>query len=368
MPLPTTGTEGEFWIALASIPNLGNDGIRRLLKIFGSPKAVLAANEAALIGEVGAARAKAILSHRVDGESERVIGATLKWLEAPSNHLITLADDDYPAPLLEIADPPVVLYGRGRRDLLASTCLAVVGSRNATPVGMQNAEQFAKTISQQGITIVSGLALGIDAGAHRGGLLGRASTIAIVGTGMDLVYPAQNKALAQQIANEGLVLSEFDLGTPPLPRNFPRRNRIISGLSQGVLVVEAALESGSLITARQALEQGRDVFAIPGSIHSPLSKGAHTLIKQGAKLVDDAQDILSDLGWGMATARAKPVAQKSDMPHHPLLEAIGFDPVSTDELCMRTGRGAHELASALTELEIAGQVVQLPGGKYQRLA
>jgi DNA processing protein len=290
------------------------------------------------------------------------------WLSQPGHHLIARADADYPKLLLEIPDPPAVLYGKGRRELLSSNALAIVGSRNATPQGAKNAEVFAEAVSNTGLCVVSGLALGIDAAAHRGGLKGSASTIAVVGTGLDIVYPLRNKALTAELALRGLILSEFPLGTPPLPGNFPRRNRIISGLTQGCLVVEAALASGSLITARLAADQGRDVFAIPGSIHSPFSKGCHHLIKQGAKLVESAEDILDELGYraqqiNVATPnRINAVACKD-----PLLDAIGFDPESFDTLLMLTGIPVAVLSAKLVEWEILGAVAPLPGGRYQRI-
>jgi DNA processing protein len=297
MPVPAPGAEPRAWLALQLIPGLGGDGIRKLLARFGTPSSALAQTVSSLGQVVASSVARAIAL----GPPEDQLEAAQKWLENESNHLLTLADDDYPRQLLEIADPPPILYLKGRRELLSRPALAVVGSRNATPSGLQNAEAFARNLSDAGFTIISGMALGIDAAAHRGGLAGGGASIAVVGTGLDLVYPARNKALAHELVERGLIMSEFPLGTPALAKNFPRRNRIISGLSRGVLVVEAALASGSLITARQAGEQGREVFAIPGSIHSPFSKGCHQLIKQGAKLVDDANDILTELQWN-ATA------------------------------------------------------------------
>ena len=270
--------------------------------------------------------------------------------------------------MLEIADPPPLLYGRGRRELLRSTGIAVVGSRNGTPQGLQNAEAFGEALSKAGLCVVSGLALGIDAAAHRGGLRGQGSSIAVVGTGLDLVYPAKNKALAVELGESGLILSEFSLGTPALAGNFPRRNRIISGLSKGCLVVEAALASGSLITAKLAGEHGREVFAIPGSIHSPFSKGCHQLIKQGAKLVESAQDILEELGAIPPSPKpSSPARGPADDASDPLLAALGFDPVGFDALMERTGAAPDALSAKLVEWEIAGLVAALPGGKYQRL-
>ncbi|MDO9468514.1 MAG: DNA-processing protein DprA, partial [Thiobacillus sp.] len=269
------------WLRLALTDGVGNTSLLRLLTAFGSPEAVLASGRSALMMHLSAAQCDALL-----GEPDTAaLDAAQAWLAQAGNSLMTLADEDYPKSLLEIADPPAVLYCKGRRELLNLPGFGIVGSRNATPQGVRDAEAFAHALSDAGLTIISGLALGIDAAAHRGGLAGAGSSVAIVGTGLDRVYPARNKALAHQLVEKGLIVSEFALGTPPLPGHFPRRNRLISGLSRGVLVVEAAPNSGSLITARVATEQGREVFAIPGSIHSPLSRGCHALIKQGAKLV-----------------------------------------------------------------------------------
>lgn len=364
MPIPALGAEPQAWLALDLIPGLGGEGLRKLLARFGAPSAVLQQSVSMLSQSVAPAVASAIAA----GPPPEKIEATLKWLEAESNHLLTLADEDYPPQLLEIADPPPILYLKGRRELLARPGLAVVGSRNATPSGLQNAEAFARNLSEAGFAIISGMALGIDAAAHRGGLSARGSSIAVVGTGLDLVYPARNKALAHELAENGLIVSEFALGTPALAKNFPRRNRIISGLSRGVLVVEAALASGSLITARQAGEQGREVFAIPGSIHSPLSKGCHQLIKQGAKLVDEANDILIELRWGGAKpATATAAGDVDDAESDPLLAAMGFDPVSVDSLLERAKLPTDQLVARLTELELDGAIASMPGGKYQRL-
>ena len=360
MPLPPAGSEPEAWLALDLIPGLGSDGARRLLTQFGSPSAILSLSYPALASIVNSNVASAIVA----GADPAKLAAALAWLDDANNHLLTLADTDYPALLMEITDPPVMLFLKGRRELLGAPGLAVVGSRNATPGGKQTAELFSGTLSDVGLTIVSGMAMGIDAAAHQGGLAGRGSSIAVVGTGLDLVYPARNKALAHSLAEKGLILSEFSLGTPALANNFPRRNRIISGLSRGVLVVEAALASGSLITARMAAEQGRDVFAIPGSIHSPFAKGCHHLIKQGAKLVDDASDILLELGLApVAGATAKAPGVVGDL----VLDAMGFDPVSIDALTGRVAMPTEKIVARLTELELDGAIASLPGGKYQRL-
>jgi DNA processing protein len=362
MPLPAPSSEAAAWLSLCLARGVSQAMVRKLLGRFGSPEAVLAQSAGSLGTALTNKEAEALLAER---DSERV-RATLAWLASPENHLVTLADEDYPRALLEIADPPPVLYLKGRRELLGATALAIVGSRNATPQGIKNAESFAEALSVAGLTIVSGMALGIDAAAHSGGLRGRGASIAVVGTGLDIVYPARNRELAHALAANGAIVSEFALGTPGIAANFPRRNRIISGLANGCLVVEAAIASGSLITARLAGEQGRDVFAIPGSIHSPLSKGCHLLIKQGAKLVDAAEDILEELGMGRQ--EAAPPKPSTDAPGNPLLDQLGHDPVSLDELMTRTGLAAAELSAGLMALEISGQVTSLPGGKFQRLA
>ncbi|MBL8519391.1 MAG: DNA-protecting protein DprA [Betaproteobacteria bacterium] len=366
MPVPPAGAAPAAWLSLAHVSGLGPDLARRLLQAFGNPEAILVASSAALTPIAGAKLAQAIVAARQDPR----VDAALTWLAAPDNHLLTWADEDYPARLLEVGDPPFVLYLKGRRELLGREAIGVVGSRNATAGGMQLAEAFSETLSNAGLTIVSGMAMGIDAAAHEGGLKGKGSSIAVVGTGLDLVYPARNRALAHRLAESGLILSEFNPGTPAIAGNFPRRNRIISGLSRGILVVEAALNSGSLITARLAGEQGRDVFAIPGSIHSPFSKGCHTLIKQGAKLVDDAADILTELGMMAAgPGRAQEAqARKPGEAVDPLLDAMGYDPVTADALATRTGQPAGQVLARLTQWELEGAVISLAGGKFQRIA
>lgn len=350
----------DAWLRIASLPGIGDAAQRRLLESFGSPEAALAASHTRLSACLSARQIEALKA----GPDPERLAQTRVWLDAPGHHLVTWLDEDFPAQLREIADPPVLLYAKGRRELLGQNCLAIVGSRSATPQGEANAEAFAQVLSEAGITIVSGLALGIDAAAHRGGLKGIGSTIAVVGTGLDRVYPARNKALAHEIAENGLLLSEFHLGTISAPGHFPKRNRLISGLSHAVLVVEAALNSGSLITAKLALEQGREVMAIPGSIHSPLSKGCHALIKQGAKLVESAQDIAEELAWPAMPAALRVAAQGET---DPLLQHLGFDPVSLDQLCERSGLTVEALSAKLLTLELEGMVTQLPGGRYQRL-
>ena len=275
--------------------------------------------------------------------------------------------------LLSIADPPPALYYIGRRALLNRPAVAIVGSRNATPQGLENAEAFAAALSSSGMTVVSGLAIGIDAAAHRGGLSGAGSSLAVIGTGIDRVYPARNRDLAHTLAEKGGLLSQFSLGTAPLPGNFPRRNRLISGLARGVLVVEATLNSGSLITARAAAEQGREVFAIPGSIHSPFSRGSHRLIKDGAKLVETAQDILEELGTlgvitpASASAAAPQAKDASSRDATRLLAALGSEGATVDRLVERSGLSSSAVTVALLELELRGQVAALPGGTFQRI-
>jgi DNA processing protein len=346
------------WIKLSLVPGLGGQSLRKLLHAFGLPQQVLRAGHSALTKIVSPEIAARVLS---DLDSAAVEDA-LRWSAADGHAVLTLADSDYPQALLETPDPPALLYLRGRRELLALPALAMVGSRNATPQGISNAQQFARAFSNAGLTIVSGLALGIDAAAHQGGLDGAGSTIAVLGTGADLLYPQRNRTLGERIAREGLIVSEFPLGTPPNGGNFPRRNRVISGLARGCLVVEAALASGSLITARLAAEQGREVFAIPGSIHSPHSKGCHALIKQGAKLVECAQDVLQELGiHGLVPA---PAAATAAAPG--LLAHLAYDPCDIDTLCARSGLTAQVVSAMLLQLELDGKVASLPGGLYQR--
>ena len=354
----------KAWLALSLTRGLGGESARRLLKEFGSPEAVFAASAGSLKTVVKSDVAAELSKGIVDD----TVAPALAWLEDGNNSIVTLADSDYPQALLNIPDPPLLLYVKGRLDLLNRSALAVVGSRNATPQGINNAEAFAKSLSDAGLCIISGMAHGIDAAAHRGALRCQGnncgSSIGVVGTGLDKVYPAANRDLAHALANQGALVSEFPLGTPPLAANFPRRNRIISGMSAGCLVVEASLQSGSLITARLALEQGRDVFAIPGSIHAPQSKGCHALLKQGAKLVETAQDILEELG-GLVIASASSAEIKGADPV--LLGHLGFDPVDVDTLNMRCGLTIAELSAMLLTLELEGRISALPGGLYQRI-
>lgn len=354
-----TAGELQAWLGLSLTPGLGGKSFRTLLAAFGGPERIYAASRAEL-GKHVSAELAAIIARGIDGAA---IATALAWLEQPGNQLITLADCDYPQRLLEISDPPPLLYLKGRRELLNRPALAIVGSRNATPQGVLNAEAFAQNLAQAGLTIISGLATGIDAAAHQGSLRGAGGTIAVVGTGLDIIYPARNKTLAHAIVENGALISEFPLGTPSIAGNFPRRNRIISGMSAGCLVVEAAVQSGSLITARLAVEQGREVFAIPGSIHSPVARGCHALIKQGAKLVESAQDILDELNLSVIGQTNAQVEDNDD----PLWRAMGFDPVPFDMLVQRSGLTASALCAMLLERELLGLVATLPGGLYQRI-
>ncbi|MBS3935566.1 MAG: DNA-processing protein DprA [Sulfuritalea sp.] len=356
------------WLRLTLIPGIGGEGQRRLLKAFGAPAAIFSASGGALRGVLGGALAERLAGHDVRAE----IDVALAWAAQAGNHILTLADATYPQALLTAADPPVLVYAKGdpeRLALLNRPAFAIVGSRNATKQGEANAAAFAQALAAAGLTIVSGLAAGIDAAAHRGALPESASTIAVVGTGCDRIYPAQNEALAREIAANGVILSEFAIGTPPLAANFPRRNRIIAGLARGCLVVEAARQSGSLITARLSAEAGREVFAIPGSIHSPQSRGCHALIKQGAKLVESARDILEELRWERMVNPAA-IANMAPVPEaetDPVLVALGGDPCDLDTLVGRTGLAVDALLARLLPLELDGRISQLPGGRYQRL-
>jgi DNA processing protein len=348
---------------------LGGQRICQLLKSFGSPEQIFAAPQTALRQVVPEPVAEAISN----GPDLRATDFAASWLMQENNHLLTLADNRYPPALLEIADPPPLLYAKGQLAALDLPGMAIVGSRNATPQGEKNAADFAQALCQQGYAVISGLALGIDGAAHQGALRAQGTTIAVVGTGLDIVYPSKHRALAHQIVERGLILSEFALGTPSRPQNFPRRNRIISGLSQGCLVVEANAKSGSLITARLAAEQGREVFAIPGSIHSPVSKGCHELIKQGAKLVDCIQDIVQEmaplLSLGLEAHDDENVSENLDeSAHAQLLACMGYDPISIDALQQSSGLTSDNLSAMLLVLELENKVAALPGGRYQRMS
>jgi DNA processing protein len=379
------------WLQLVLTDGVGPATARDLLSRFGLPGEILSAGFPALQKCVPEKIALA-LAGKPDTAMQLQIDKTLAWAAEPGNHVLTLADANYPQALLSIPDPPPLLYAKGRTELLSRPGVAIVGSRNATAQGLQNAERFAQTLSSAGLCVVSGLALGIDAAAHSGGCSetpDHGSTIAITGTGLDLVYPAKHRALAHRIAEHGCLLSEYPIGTAAIAANFPRRNRLISGMSLGVLVVEAALQSGSLITARSALEQGREVFAIPGSIHSPLAKGCHQLIRQGAKLVESAQDILEELQLHAlapavqqaittskhSTRNAAVMTQPAstgvpaamDERAQQVLQAAGHDPTSVDQLAERTGLAASEIQASLLLLELDGIFERLSDGRYQRL-
>jgi DNA processing protein len=380
--------ELRAWLRLQLTPGVGNGTARKLLTHFGLPDNVFQQSADALRQVSSAAQAAALL--QAPPELDALVEVTWNWLQAEPGcrYVLPLGDPGYPQSLLDIEDPPLLLYGMGPADLwkrgglnmVTNRCLAVVGSRNPTPQGAANARQFSLALAQVGLTIVSGMALGVDGAAHEGALEGAAldqlATIAVVGTGLDRVYPKQHRVLAHRIAQRGILLSEYPIGTPPLAANFPKRNRIISGLSMGTLVVEAALQSGSLITARLATEQGKDVFAIPGSIHATQARGCHALIKQGAKLVECAQDILEELQIGSGIA-VSPAADPTDgitsgepastPKERALLHALGYDPTSLDTLQARTGIDTATLQAQLMTLELQGQIARLPGGLFQRV-
>jgi DNA processing protein len=399
------------WLRLTLTPGVGNTTARKLLGAFGLPQAIFEQPSSALAQVASSAQTSALRS--TPPELEALLQTTWAWLQHDGSggirhQIVALGDSGYPQALLSQDDPPLMLYLLGSGEFkknqpLALTnkaqeaidniamkhiadpllSLAVVGSRNPTPQGAANARLFAKAMAQAGLTVVSGLALGVDGAAHEGALEGAAghgtaaATVAVVGTGLDRVYPRAHRDLAHRIAANGLLVSEYPLGTPPLTANFPKRNRLIAGLSNGTLVVEAALKSGSLITARLTSEQGKDVFAIPGSIHAAQSRGCHALIKQGAKLVESAQDILEELKWPMRLPAASISIAASDCSmgasglfdeNSMLLTALGFDPVGLDALQARCGLDAAELQAQLMGLELDGEVARLPGGLFQRLA
>ncbi len=370
------------WLRLLLCPGVGNGTARRLLAAFGLPPSIFEQSATALGTLASETQVTALLT--TPPELEEQLESTWRWLHetpaaGPQRWLSMLGDATYPAALLDTEDPPLVLYMLGQPSLLPllGCSVAMVGSRNPTPQGAANARQFARAFSEAGLAVISGMALGVDAAAHEGALEGPGAdgltTVAVVGTGLDRVYPARHRDLAHRIAQRGLIMSEFPLGTPPVSSNFPRRNRIISAVSAGTLVVEAALQSGSLITARYAGEQGKDVFAIPGSIHSPQSRGCHSLIRQGAKLVESAQDVLEELRLPVAAAPRMEAgnnvgASLQGDDEYGLLSHMGHDPVSLDALCARTGLPTATLQAQLLELELDGHVSRLPGGLFQRMA
>ncbi|MEW8505516.1 MAG: DNA-processing protein DprA [Candidatus Thiodiazotropha sp.] len=367
----TSTSDTEAWLLVGLAPGIGSRYFQRLLEHYGEPRAILGASRKELTGlGIPQAATEALLR-----QDRGRIESTLAWLAQPNHRLLTLGDDAYPPLLRQIDAPPPLLYLMGDEALLRQPQLAIVGSRNPTTTGIDNAREFAHCLATAGFCITSGLAQGIDGAAHEGALKG-GSTIAVMGTGADRVYPASHKALAHRIAGEALLLTEFPPGTPAKAENFPRRNRIISGLSLGTLVVEATPQSGSLITARLSSEQGREVFAIPGSIHNPQARGCHALIRQGAKLVESAQDIIEELGslfatldstGEAATARQATLDFEMDAEYRLLLQALGYDPVSVDELIARTGLTAEAVSSMLLLLELEGHVSSAPGGYYCRI-
>lgn len=399
--LPATRIELAAWLRLSLAPGLKPAALRLLLGAFGLPEAIFAQSQETLAGVAGEAAARAVLA--LPGPAfEGKLDAVLAWREQAGNQIVTLDDPAYPPALLAMPDPPPLLYVKGRLDLLHTRAVALVGSRSATPQGIEDARRFARELSAAHVTVVSGLALGIDGAAHWGGLEGVGGTVAVIGTGADLVYPAAHHALARQIAAQGAILSEWPLGTPARAANFPQRNRLIAGLVSGVVIVEAAMRSGSLITARLANEMGRDVFALPGSIHAPFSRGCHRMIKQGARLVETPDEVLEELGFarrpmsnaGRAAQRAVPqehaglrvssggqatTAVFADSPAsgpspqpvvaqdaQRLLAALGHAPTTLEILAARTGMEDATLHSTLLQLELAGEVTLLPGGRFMR--
>jgi len=360
----------EFWLKLLRCPGVGPQHGRSLLDAWEAEEAP-GPSDSSLLAHCGWSSATIQAFHKLD---EKILAADLEWLAQPGNHLLGMDDPRYPALLLRIQDPPLALFVRGEPRLLQAPQIAVVGSRNPTQGGVENGREFARFIASQAVVVTSGLAQGIDCAAHEGAMES-GTTIAVTGTGLDTVYPRSSKAVAEAISEQGALVSEFPSGTPPRRENFPRRNRIISGMSLGTLVVEATRRSGSLITARLASEQGREVFAIPGSIHNPMARGCHQLIRQGAKLVESARDIFEELGQLAATVESKPAEPpRKDSPGVPprdpeytlLLDALGHDPVSLDQLGRRTGLTAGELSSMLLVLELEGEVTREHGGRYTR--
>lgn len=370
---PTRREQIRAWLILGRVPGLGPAGVDTLIRHFGDPIRILAAGRA----ELQATGLKPTVVDAVLGPQEAAADADLAWAEGEGVQILTRDDPGYPSLLAEVSAPPILLFVRGDPEVLKDPMLAIVGSRNPTPSGREATRELARHLAACGLTIASGLAIGIDGAAHEGALeSGR--TLAVLGTGPDRVYPAAHRDLARRIARNGALVTEYPPGSAPLGRNFPRRNRIISGLSLGTLVTEAALKSGSLITARYAIEQGREVFAVPGSIQSPLARGCHALIRDGAKLVESAADILEELSpllgalvTGAGDSEERSAGKKAaglDPEYLRLLENLGHDPVSPDDLIQRTGLPAQSIASMLLLLELEGYVSSCPGGRYCRSA
>ncbi|RDI38051.1 DNA-processing protein DprA [Aquicella lusitana] len=354
-----------YWLAALFLPGIGPRKLQSWLGSFVNIKTLFHASEEEWHA-AGISTRQIQLLQRPDWEA---VEYELAWAQKTNHHLISLEDKSYPPLLKETADPPLVLYVRGNREALMQAQIAIVGSRNASPAGIANAEQFAKHLAAAGFAITSGLALGIDGGAHRGALAGGGVTLGVSGTGLNYLYPRSHHALVDSILHQGgAVISEFPLRTPPKATNFPQRNRIIAGLSLGVLVIEAALKSGSLITARNAIEEGREVFAIPGSIHHPLSRGSHYLIRQGAKLVETAEDVIEELGALRAGLVAPVTSQRVEPPfglsadYRQLLEQIGYEITPIDVILLRSGLTAGEVSSMLLALELNGYIQSVPGG------
>lgn len=353
------------WLHLLRCQGLPAARLIELVESFDGAEAALAAGSGAW-KQAGCTQAQCRALEQPDTQR---LDEDLQWLSEGRRGLLVWTDPRYPKALREIAQPPPALFWRGDIEVLEIPQLAIVGSRNATPQGLENAQAFAAELARRGLCIASGLALGIDGAAHRGALQAGGSTLAVCATGLDRIYPARHKELAAQIEARGLLISEFLPGTPPRAEHFPRRNRLISGLSLGVLVVEAARESGSLITAHLANEQGREVFAIPGSIHNVLSRGCHQLIRQGAKLVETADDVLEEIApalgsWLRGPAAAEPVPEARAGP---LLEALGDDPQTLDSLVERLALPVDQVNAMLLELELQGRVAAASGGRFMRL-
>ena len=376
-------SELGHWLRLAGTSEVGGDTARRLLTAFGTPENVFMQSAAALAHVVTATQLRHL--EQIPERHEALLDATWRWLQDATGverRILTLGDPAYPGSLLFMEDPPLLLHAMGRFDAWARFIadpaqpgIAIVGSRNPTPQGQANARAFGRQCAEAGWTVVSGLALGVDSAAHEGALEGataqpeQLATVAVVGTGLDRVYPKSNLRLAHAIADRGLILSEYLLGTPPLAPNFPRRNRLIAGLTRGTLVVEAALKSGSLITARLASEQGKEVFAIPGSIHAPQARGCHALIKQGAKLVETIADVMDEFATADTLRRSQqaPTAPAKEAVQDDVLAQIGFDPIGLDALAARTGLDAARLQARLLELELDGHIARMPGALFQRV-
>jgi DNA processing protein len=359
------------WLKLARVPGIDAGSASSLIAHFGGPAAFLAAT-AADLAAAGVSPEGQLALKRPDDSIER----DLRWLEPPGRTLVTADDPRYPPQLLSIAGAPSAFFVLGDPAVLSLPQLAIVGSRAATAAGRETAFEFAERLTAAGLAITSGLATGIDAAAHRGAIAAGGPTIAVCGTGLDQVYPVEHIALAAGITAQGALVSEFPSGTPPIASNFPRRNRLMSGLARGVLVIEAAARSGSLITARLAGEQGRDVMAVPGSIHSALARGCHRLIKDGAALVETPDDVLAALGLSVLARACESGANSPDenrnfrsgldSAEEMLLNALGFEPTALDKLVERTGLPAHAVASMLQVLELEGRIESLAGGRYSR--